>query len=564
MKEGSAPSLWQAALSCLLLWGLSWFSNQLGYWPVSYVLYGIMAVIILSAVLSWSRKFGVIYLLEQMMRTAHTYGDMKIAGEEQVIEYKLGEPLDGSEIILGALGGTIISYRGISHVTTIAPNNAGKSESVCLNNCLSIKHNLVVTDKGGENCVRSYAHRKNRLLQGCVVINPWRLWVDQEIPNHHFNPLQHLVALAREDSPELLDEARAIAEVLIADAQKRGDNTFFAEAAKLLLVAIMIFFAYWEADTGEVCCNLPHIFNIIAGSKEDLDQVLQDMRTSEYGKGAVKKAAGRFEAELALNPKTFGSILSEAKNAVSLFDPMGMLARSMELSDFDPNDLKRKPMTIYIVMPSDKISVYGRWAGLVSDVLIRSVMRAKSLHPRVTFELDEFANLSSSQLPAVLPALYVGRSLGCQLHVYVQDRNAFKRYGDEASAFETQSEVLQIWGVRSVEDAKWIEDRSGQTTLRKESVSAPAADDNSGGHFQRNLSLDDVQVPVIRKDQALMLPDWRQFIIFKNKPVIVADLLSVYQVDPWREWVTKLPGDDAKPSLNVRFKISEEGDFNHV
>ena len=562
--SGQPLTVWQAAICSLALWGMKWLCDVLGYTLLSHLFTGIIVFIIAVTVLRRIRRLGLLFEFARMMNPANTFGDGFIAGEKEVIEYRLGGPIDGSGIFLGAIGNTIITYKGISHVTTIAPNNSGKSESVALNNCISITHNLVVTDKGGELCIRSFNHRKYRLCQECIVINPWRLWPELDLPNHHFNPLGHLVKMAEYGSPELLDEVRAIAEVLIPDADGRGENKFFADAAKDLLNALKIHFAYWEAETGELVCNLPHIFDVIAGSKEDVDQVFRDMRMSEAGHGAVRKAAGRFQAKLARNPKTFESILSEAQNAVSLFDPMGMAGRSMELSDFDPADLKRKKMTIYIVMPSDKAHVYGKWAGLVADILIRTVMRAQSLHPRVTFELDEFSNLSSGPLPAVIPALYTGRSLGCQLHVYVQDRNAFKRYGDEASAFETQAEILQIWGIRNIDDAKWVEDRAGQTTLRKESVSAPASLDDIAANERHSLSLDDVSVPVVRKDQALQLRDWRQFTFFKNKPVIVSDLVSVYQTHPWREFVTRLPGEKEEDMLPVRFRVFENGSYRHV
>ncbi|SMD14971.1 type IV secretory system conjugative DNA transfer family protein [Rhizobium sp. RU36D] len=529
-------------------------AEALGYPLFQDFYYGIAGIAVAAAGLTLARQWRRSRTVGKMLRPTGTYGKARLASQKDAIEFGLGGKIDGKGIFLGAIGKTPLIYRGLSHVVSVAPNAAGKTASITMPNAMSIGWNLVCTDKGGEVAARTWKHRRDVLNQTVVVINPWNLFAALGLPNHHFNPVGHLPALV--GSPELVDAARAVASILIPDPPTRGENQFFRDAAKDLLTWLLIYLAHLEADTGELACNLCYLYNLVCGSKEDLDECLAAMvRAEDYGNGAVTKAGGRIKARAERNAKTFESILAEVQNGLALFDPLGPLGKTTEYSDFDPADLKNKPMSIFIAAPPEKLNgPYGTWAGLVVDSLIRTVMQARTLHPRVTFLLDEFANLSTGALPSITPALYVGRSYGCQLHLLVQDRTSFKRY-PEPSAFETQMEVMQFWGVRSIDDAKWLEERAGITSIITESGSLPVTEGRAVADGKYSMSLSEKGVPVVSKGNALQLPDYKQLIIFKNQPVILADLISYRMIDPLLTQAASLPGDENEPDLPIRFTL---------
>ena len=313
-----------------------------------------------------------------------------------------------------------------------------------------------------------------------------------------------------------------------------------------------------EADTGELVCNYPHLHSLIGGSKETLKKTLEQMMRSDVCNGAVAESARDILELLNENSKTFQSIAREANNKLAIFDRRGLLGQNCELSTFDPDDLKRKNMSVFIMAPPEKINgPYGAWMGLVVNTLINAVMRARKMHPRCTFILDEFANLSPGPLPSIIPALYVGRSYGCQLWPMIQNRDSLKRYGDEWSAFESQSEIITCWGIRTNEDARWVEEKSAQFSAVTESPSLPVADDTAAADGRYSIGLSEKGLPVIRRDQATQLPDYTQIIFFKNRSVSVGDLVSFRAVDPWRAQVTPLPGDENEPELPVRFDLTQ-------
>lgn len=555
--SGFSQALGTVIVSAALL-VLGRTANTAGLPAFYYIAWGIVGLTLVVTGFDIMRQWRRTRDIDALLEPTGTYGVANLADADEVKSFRLGEPIDGSGNFLGAIGETPLSYRGNSHLLTVAPNAGGKTESVVIPNALSIKRNAVITDKGGEVAARTFKVRRDILRQYVYVINPWELLSDEGLPNHYFNPIGDLPELANANPTELVDRARAVALILKPDPENKGENQFFRDASRNLKTWLIIYLAYREADTGELCCNLPHIQSLVSGSKEDFETLLSEMiRAKEYGNGTVAKEAAAIRARAERNPKTFEAILTEVQNALALFTPLGPLGKATTYSDFDPRDLKKKPMTVYVAAPPEKLNgPYGPWAGLVVDSLIQSTLAARSLHPRVTFLLDEFANLSSGPLPSIIPALYVGRSYGCQIWPFIQDRKSLKRYGDEASAFETQAEIVQIWGIRDLDDAKWIEERAGTVSVMTETGNLPIADGAAIADGNHSMSLSEKGVPVVSKGDALQLPDFKQLILFKNKPVILADLISYRMVRPWVAQASILRGDEGEPDLPIRFTFN--------
>lgn len=537
----------------LVLWVVGNFMGLLG-WP-TILFHSLILILIWRLVSHLYGDWKKTRELRRLLEPTGLYGRGRISTEDDAIRFQLAGRPGHNSFFIGAVGTQMLVFDGESHVAVIAPNAAGKTESLGITNALSIRHNLFVTDKGGEICQRTWRHRDQELQQSVAIINPWRI---PGLRNDHFNPLDKAVKLAEAIDPALIDVVRAIILIVIAEPQQSGDNSFFRHAARDMLVWIIIALAYWQAQTGEPVCNFPYLYDIICGGQAEFEFWLHRMRTMEAGDGLLRSAADRLSSRLERSPKTFENILAEAQNGLAIFDRMGPLGQSMEYSDFDPDDLKSKPMTVYLAVPPEKLhGEYAKWAGLVVDAHVRASLSARKLHPRVTYLLDEFSQLGQSPLPSIIPCLYVGRAYGARLVCMVQDRNAFKRYGTEASAFETQCEVTITWGIRSVEDAEWIEKRSGQTSAVTETANLPISGQGAAANGSFSISLSEKAIPVIRRDQALTLPDFKAIVLYKNKLPLVTDLISFRAVEPWAGQAARLEGDDQKSLLPIRFKLKE-------
>jgi type IV secretion system protein VirD4 len=124
------------------------------------------------------------------------------------------------------------------------------------------------------------------------------------------------------------------------------------------------------------------------------------------------------------------------------------VARSLERSTFDLCDLlNNKPMTIYLVLPPEKLLSHRGLLRLWVVTLMTVVMRRTRLpKQRTLFLLDEAAQLGSLDL---LPqAVSLLRGYGLQVWTFWQDLSQLmKLYPSNWEALVNNAAVLQAFGV---------------------------------------------------------------------------------------------------------------------
>ncbi len=383
------------------------------------------------------------------------HGDAKLADASKIRDAGLIGNDPRTSLHLGAANGRLLSYAGSSHLVTVAPNNEGKTESVVIPNALAIEHNAVITDKGGEVALATWRHRE-RLGYDCIFVSPWRMHVDKGLPAHRFNPVGRLVDLARNDDPDIIDEARGFADLLVPENPKAGDNKIFQDKGRTIIQWLLLHHAYQAAELGSPC-SLAQLYDDLNGSTESLQRLFAEMQNTPHRlSGQIAKQGEALLSDSERSAKSFGAYVNNAQAGLMIYSPAGHIGKSVEVSDFDPAKLKSGKMTIYIVAPPEQlVGSGGKWAGLVLYSLLRTMWGARTAEPRVTILADEFANLSDGPIPLIPEVLKVGRSYGIQLWPFVQDLNSFARYGENQSLFQSQMAVQQFWQVRNVKDAEY-------------------------------------------------------------------------------------------------------------
>ncbi|WP_127599598.1 type IV secretory system conjugative DNA transfer family protein [Nitratireductor alexandrii] len=519
---------------------------------------GLSALFFLSALWALYGAFQWDRLLRSMKTPTGLYGRTSFPTAAHAEEFGLSFANDGGNgIPVAAVGDRIIYYPGPGHLSIRAPTNAGKTESSAANICFALgaHRNIIATAKGPELAWLCARYRKDVLKQNVHIVGPWQLMQRHGLTYSDFNPVGHLVGYAERKDPALIDKARQVAQILLAEPENgSGENKFFRSLGRDLLAWCLVFLAIQEADTGELCCNLSYLYKMICGSDEELRRFLEAMRACAEFDGSVRRAADRFLGKLTRSPKLGESILSEAADAIQIYEPGGVLARRSEYSDFNPRDLKSPdtPTSIFFEIPPDYIATHGKHFGLCLNTLIDLCIEADRFEPRVTVVADEFANICDGALPAALPTLFLGRSRGVQLVTYVQETESYSRYGREASAFTTQCEVVMAWGIRSTKDAKEYSERSGVLSTMTESGSLPVSLQESGGKY--SIGLSEKGVPNFRADEFLHLPDYTAVLFYRQNPPVIVDLVSYRMVEPWRSHATPMPGAPALGEIPVKFK----------
>ena len=478
--------------------------------------------------------------------SASQLGDAKMASIKHIRSGSwTGNDLRSS-CFFGAAGKDILSYAGDSHLMTVAPNNAGKTESIVIPNMLSLTRNVVGTDKGGEVAVATFEHRRDRLNQTIIAINPYALHVDQGLPAHRFNPLGRLVHLARNNDPDILDEARGFADLLVPHNKDAGANQIFQDKGRELDLWAMLQMAYDAAEFGAPC-SLPRLYELLSSSEDDLKAFFAAMASAPQRlNGEIARMGEAFLADYKRSPKTMGAYINNAQAQLMIYSPSGYIGRNTMESDFDPGILKSGKATVYIVAPPEQLTGSGgKWAAIVLYSLIRTLWGARQKYPRVTILADEFQNLSQSPIPLIPQVLTVGRSYGIQLWTFVQDLRAYEKYGDDSTLFMTQSAIAQYWQVRNTDDAEYLEKRAGVTGVVSESINADEKDDPSKRSYSQT------SVPVLRAHQVMQLAPFKQLIVHESKPVIEADLVSFRQIKPLNKWTS-----DRSQPMTIRFNLT--------
>ena len=556
MSGQSVQSPWGQALLSLILYLIYRFFQSVDASPFYLWLFGGASLLCLFLTIrGLVDAFGWWRLVNAMKKPIGIYGQTEFPTARDAEDIGLSfSNEDGNGIPLASVGDKIIYWHGRSHMSVRAPTEGGKTESSAANICFALggHRNIICTAKGAELAWLCGPYRE-KLGQNIIYINPWRLMKEHGLPFHDFNPVGHLPKLAEQGDAELIDKARGISQILLAESETgSGDNKIFRSQGRDILTWCLIYTAILEADTGELCCNLPYLYNVLCGSSEVLINLFDEMsRCYEFG-GTVSRAGGRFLGKMQRSPKSAESFLTEAQDALQIYDPASMLGRSMEYSDFDPSDLKNpdKPTTVFIIIPPEKALTHGAFAGLCLNTLIDTCIELDNFEPRVTVVADEFPNLSEGKLPAILPTLYIGRSRGVQLITYVQDTESYSRYGREASAFTTQSEIVMAWGIRSTKDAEEYSKRSGQLSIMSESGTIPMAAEDG----KYSLGISEKGIPNLRPDEFMHLPDFTAVIFYKQNPPIIVDLVSYRMVDPWCYQATPVPGSPSMTDVPVKFR----------
>ena len=163
--------------------------------------------------------------------------------------------------------------------------------------------------------------------------------------------------------------------------------------------------------------------------------------------------------------KLKASVIATAQSHTHFLDS-DRIARNMKTSSFKFEDLKTKPMTIYLVLPSDRLDTFGRWLRLLVQQAITVNARNIETKPEksVLFLLDEFAALGRLTMVEQAYGLMAGYSM--QLWGIVQDFNQLDRIYDKGwQSFVSNSGMINYFGSSDKMTAEYFSSLCGETTV---------------------------------------------------------------------------------------------------
>ena len=307
--------------------------------------------------------------------------------------------------VLGRHGRDALRLDGEGHILTLAPTGAGKGVSAVIPNLLTHPGSVLVTDPKGEN-YRVTARRRREMGQRVLALDPF----DVVGGDASFNPLEGL----DHAGPDAVDDAMRLAELLVVESRhETADSTFWQEECKALLAGLILHVASTESVTRR---NLAIVWEYLSLPPRELTKLWNAMLKSSAAGGAVARAAARLRQKA---DRVRSGILAQAQSHTHFLESP-RLARVLHHSSFGFEDLKSQRVTLYLVVPPDRLDSARRWLRLMVGCAVHALTRVPGLpSERVLMLLDEFPSLG--RLGPVERAFALARGYGITLWLLAQD-----------------------------------------------------------------------------------------------------------------------------------------------
>ncbi|WP_250647480.1 type IV secretory system conjugative DNA transfer family protein [Frigidibacter mobilis] len=155
-----------------------------------------------------------------------------------------------------------------------------------------------------------------------------------------------------------------------------------------------------------------------------------------------------------------------SENTKFLSDPQIKAATAR--SSFDMADLIRKPTSVYLVIPPDRIDTQRTWLRLI----VAAVMNTHRYYPldqrpghRCMVLMDEFPALG--RMPDMPSDIATMAGYGIDFTLIVQGIDQLKdHYGKGAAALLSNCAYKWFCNVQDLESAKYLSETLGKTTVR--------------------------------------------------------------------------------------------------
>jgi len=474
------------------------------------------------------------------VKPSGSLGKARFATNKECKKNGLGNP---GGLYLGYNDTMPLFHNGSAHLLTVAPSGAGKGANVVIPNLLHYPGSAFVTDPKGELAKVTSKHRREQFGHDVFVLNPWGL---HDLPQHHFNPLAVLPKMGADPrrKADLSDEVKAMALQLIPEPEDRR-NAFFREGGRAILRAVLLYMAT-RGDPER--CTLPELWRNVTSSKR-LKEAIAQMCESQALNGMVADLGEDLSHQVAENGEQFGDFRQNAVQAVDIFDPAGWLGEAVSGHDVDLGDLKARNMTVYVVIPQDKVATHGAWLGMLTQRAITDVGRDTG-RGSVLFLLDEFANMG--KLSALSESITALRGKGVRLWIFLQELAQIEQlYGKStAETVFSQAEVKQFFGVSNDALAKRVSEMMGQTTVKVPTYHLGARDDVSPG-----ATVGEHQRPLMSPDEVQQMDNDEQLLFINGLRPILAQRAPVWALKPLRKYLEPNPVEGPYPKTRLAATI---------
>lgn len=507
--------IWQTLLVVLFIlivalfvigFGGRFFLEQWGFGPgsVPFIALDLVTLLVLAAITFRFITNPLIIHFGDM--EGETHGSARFATKKEIA------PLTRADtgLLIGRDDKTkrLLRYDGPAHLLTMAPTRTGKGVGTIIPNLLTADRSVICIDPKGENA--RIAGRARERFGPVHVLDPFGV---TGLPSAAFNPLDALDPAGL----DVAEDASTLADALVFDEPGMAGEAHWNEEAKALIGGLILHIVAQEPRERR---NLATLRESLTLAPEIFAALLKEMQASLEAAGLVARAANR---HLGKSDREAAGVLSAAQRHTHFLDSPRMTA-VLGRSDFHFADLKRRNVSVFLVLPPDRLSTYSRWLRLLVAQSLTDMARdpGKPAVP-VLYLLDEFAALG--HLAPVERAMGLMAGYGVQLWPILQDVHQLRAtYGQRAGTFLSNAGVLQVFGVNDHDSARLVSDLLGQETVVFQTMSRALDAEKTGITYGEQHTAR----PLLTPDEVRNLPQNLELLFLASQRPIIAGKLAYY------------------------------------
>lgn len=389
------------------------------------------------------------------------HGDAKWATMRDVKEANL---LTGNGIIIGQYKGQYLTHPSTEPISLTAPTRSGKGQGVVLPNAVNWGESFVSLDPKEEIFEHSAGFRKLH-GQEVYLFNP----AARDYRTHRYNPLAYI-----SDDPNLrIDDIQKIAHFICPDVQNDTNGGFFTGGSRSLFLGLVL---YLIETPGEVV-TLGNVVRHLQ-APEGLQKWCKRICAERMRTNPLSETCERLLMSFANgNDKTTDGFKSGLEQALALLvNPLTDAATSA--NDFDLRDLRKKKMSIYVVIkPESRVQVAPILRLFFQQLVDLNTRELPEHNPALKYKvlllLDEFTSVG--KVPAIADGISYIAGYNLLLFTITQSPSQLREvYGDnQATTFENNMGLYLIYtpAPKDNKTAKDVSEMIGNKTVESQSRS---------------------------------------------------------------------------------------------
>ena len=448
------------------------------------------------------------------------HGDARFANTSEVARAGLlSRQQQQPGILIGRYRGRFLSLPGQLSVMLSAPTRSGKGVGVVVPNLLNWPDSVVVLDIKGENYDITAGYRAEH-GQAVYAFSPF----DDAARSHRWNPLSSVRISPLHRVGDLL----AIGQVFFPnDVGGTSSEAFFNDQARNLFLGLGLLLL----ETPELPRTIGEMLRQSSGKGRSIKDHLSELIAERSGTTEIEASSplsqeciDALQRLLSNSDNTMSSVVATFNAPLTIFaDAIVDAATSSD--DFSLDDVRRRPMSIYVRIPPNRLASARPLLNLFFSQLVSLNTRSlpeqdPTLKRQCLLVNDEFTTMGRVSIIVSAAAFLAGYNL--RLLTVVQAMSQLDAtYGEkDARSFATNHGLQILFAPRDQRDADEYSAMLGHFTER---ATSRGRSRSLGQHGQSSVSTNDSQ-----QRRALLFPQEfkeigseRLVIILENcKPIL--------------------------------------------